>query len=223
MLLAKKLKAATIHFSATVVVVTAIAALIYLVWYPEPTATVIDAFGLIKIAAAVDIILGPLLTAVVYKPGKPSLKFDLSVIVLAQAIALGYALYSIAIVRPVFIATTPDRLQVVSAFEVSEDELAKGPAEYQNLPWFGPIYVGTRKVEQEEFLETLDMAQRGNDVYTRPSFFIPYEAAWEQLKTKCIDRDGQCEMVVQYRRKAFKALVDNDGKLVHAKPTAVID
>ena len=44
----------------------------------------------------IDVILGPLLTLLVYKQGKKTLLFDLTVIVLLQISALGYGLWTIS-------------------------------------------------------------------------------------------------------------------------------
>ena len=52
---------------------------------------------------AIDVILGPLLGLLVYKEGKKSLKFDLSVIILIQIAALCYGVFSIEQGRPAWL------------------------------------------------------------------------------------------------------------------------
>lgn len=50
---------------------------------------------LLATLAAVDLVMGPLLTLVEFKPGKKSLKFDLTAIALLQAGALLYGLHAV--------------------------------------------------------------------------------------------------------------------------------
>ena len=49
---------------------------------------------------AIDVIVGPLLSLLVYKEGKKTLKMDLSIIVLVQILAMSYGVYVIAQSRP---------------------------------------------------------------------------------------------------------------------------
>ena len=49
----------------------------------------------------VDIILGPILTFIIYQKNKKSLKFDLFIIACIQISAIGYGVYSMYGGRPV--------------------------------------------------------------------------------------------------------------------------
>ena len=61
--------------------------IIYWSWYPEPTFGIVGVLPIMLLLIGVDLILGPLLTLIVYKHGKPGLKFDLSVIALVQVVS----------------------------------------------------------------------------------------------------------------------------------------
>ena len=54
----------------------------------------------IAVIAFVDLVIGPGLTLLVFKPNKPSLKFDLSVIFIVQMIALSWGVYNAWSVHP---------------------------------------------------------------------------------------------------------------------------
>ena len=85
-----RLRAFLVHLSLSAAVVGSVFAVVFLVWYPESYFEVVGAWYLVRILFIVQIVLGPLLTFIVFKPGKPGLKFDLSVIALVQVVALVY-------------------------------------------------------------------------------------------------------------------------------------
>ena len=68
------------------------------VWYPTPYFAIDGGWQVLRILAGVDVVLGPLLTFIVFKIGKPSLKFDMSCIILMQ---IGALIYGGMIIRPV--------------------------------------------------------------------------------------------------------------------------
>lgn len=78
---------------------------------------------MLRILAGVDVVLGPLLTLIVFKPGKPSLKFDMSVIVLVQLVALLCGATIIYQQRPTFTVFGMDRFSSIPAKEVEFEKL----------------------------------------------------------------------------------------------------
>ena len=58
----------------------------------------------IALIVSIDLILGPLLTLIIFNPKKSSLKFDLCVIALVQIAALAYGTWTIHSSRPLAIA-----------------------------------------------------------------------------------------------------------------------
>ena len=76
--------------------------IVFFVWYPDPLQDAVGVTEIFLILLSVDIVIGPLLTLLVYKPGKPSLKFDLSVIALLQLVALCYGMNTVFQGRPAF-------------------------------------------------------------------------------------------------------------------------
>ena len=74
-----KSRALVIHFAISALVVGTLLAVIFLIWYPSPYFEVIGAWNVVRVLIGVAVVFGPLFTFVVYKSGKPSLVFDLSV------------------------------------------------------------------------------------------------------------------------------------------------
>ena len=78
------------HLSISATVVGFFLAVIFFLWYPPPYFEIAGAEGVVQILIGVDLILGPLLTLLLYRPGKPGVIFDLSFIALIQLSALIY-------------------------------------------------------------------------------------------------------------------------------------
>ena len=83
-----RLKASFTHFLISIAVFGLFLALVFFIWYAYPFNLTQGVGEIVYIMAGVDVVLGPLLTLIVFKAGKKSLKFDLSVIALVQISAL---------------------------------------------------------------------------------------------------------------------------------------
>lgn len=177
-------KAFGIHLGISAAIGLAVALVIALVWYPPPLlhATGSDFFLLVLIG--VDVVIGPFLTLLVFKTGKPSLRFDLTVIALLQLAALGYGLWTATSSRPVFLVEATDRIALVRANQIPAESLAaaKGTA-YGKLSWTGPVLVGSRLPEAvaDRNRILLETAQGGADVEERPENYVPYDEEAQAL------------------------------------------
>lgn len=175
-------KAAGIHLSANAVIATLALALIFLVWYPHPYSRAAGAGMLALLLLGVDLVLGPLLTLVVYKTGKKGLRFDLTLIVLLQIAAFAYGMHVVARARPAFIVGVVDRLVLVTATELDPKDLAQATAQYNHIPWTGPRLVGAPlPTATEQSNEVLSSGLAGKDIERLPKYYQPYAAALPQL------------------------------------------
>src|SRR6185437_826570 len=120
-----RFEASAIHFALSRVVAATTFSLIRLVWYPGPLFTAAGGVKLFALIAGVDVTLGPLLTLVVFVPGKWGLRFDLTVIATLQACALAYGCHVLFASRPVYLIFVKDRFELVRAEEVADADLAK--------------------------------------------------------------------------------------------------
>ena len=110
-----KFKAFLLHLLLSILVFTGLFAWLLARWYPEPLFTASGGIQGLKIAILVDLVLGPLLSFVVYNPKKSrrELLLDYSVIALFQLGALAWGIYNIHQNRPVAIAWWDDRFYTV--------------------------------------------------------------------------------------------------------------
>ena len=138
-----KLKAFAVHFSASLLIVLISAALVFFVWYPVPLYKATGVNKIFLIVLAIGLVVGPLLTFVVSKPNKQSLKFDIAVIVLLQMTGFFYGLYQVYDGRPVWIAYNVDRFDLVRNNEIDTRKLAQMSPDYQETSILGARYVAT--------------------------------------------------------------------------------
>lgn len=170
-----RLAAATRHLGITLLVLAGISATAVLVWYPAPYFQVMDAQKYLLLMIGLTIGLGPLLTLVVYKPGKKGLGFDLLVIALVQISVLAYTGWSLWDKRPYFMVFAVDRFNVLTAADIDFDEV--GDARLLDKPLIGPILLvaklpSDQKEREQLMMETLFEGKP--DVERRPQYWSLY-------------------------------------------------
>ena len=154
------------------------ALLVFLVWYPSPYARLAGGLELFSLLVAVDVIVGPMLTAVIANPKKPraGLRRDVCAIVCLQLLAFGYGIEAIALARPVHLVFEVDRFRVVVAADVDMSQLPKAAAEFRHLPWTGPTLVAARNsTNNNEMLQALDLSLQGVEISMLPERWADYE------------------------------------------------
>jgi len=182
-----RVKAATLHLGVSAVIVSAVVASLYLIWYPPPLFQTSGLDRFLIILVGVDLTIGPLLTLIVFRAGKPGLKLDLTLIGLAQVAALAYGLYVMWQARPVYMVAAVDRIELVNANEIDEQYLEEAKdTPYASLPPFGAELVALAIPTDTELRNRLmDEVLSGKpDLPLRPRYYAPYESASQQLIAK---------------------------------------
>ena len=135
----------------------------------------------------VDVILGPLLTFIVFNPRKKSLVYDLAVIVMLQVAALIYGVNVMASARPAFVVYLNGAFEVVGAKDVMAADMgeAKLP-EFRSLSWTGPQLAAVRiPADPGQQIKILMESGSGGPDYTLyPKFYIPYATASREAAGK---------------------------------------
>lgn len=174
-ILKEKLKAFTIHFFISLGLMLITYFLIKLLWFPFPLFKATGMGGWVTMILLVDLVLGPILTFVVYQKNKKTLVKDLTIVTLIQLSALGYGVHSVYQVRPIWIAYVVDRFEIVRANDVFDSH-----EENYDLPQLGPkyVYVDVDRISISEQSDVLFReAQFGISPAQSPSFHNKYELA----------------------------------------------
>ncbi|HSH72456.1 MAG TPA: TfpX/TfpZ family type IV pilin accessory protein [Methylophilaceae bacterium] len=172
-----RFRAAGIHLLISVFIVITVLGLMLGVWYPGAYFKLMGGGGLIFIMAGVDVCLGPLLTLIVFKSGKKTLKFDLTVIGLLQIAALSYGAHIMFQARPVFTVFTNDQFQVAIPADIEPKYLAKASREeWKHFSLSGPVLVGAAEPKDEkEKQDIIFLGAAGVDWQQLPELYVKYE------------------------------------------------
>ncbi|MFT3792837.1 MAG: TfpX/TfpZ family type IV pilin accessory protein [Rudaea sp.] len=183
-----RFQAAAIHLGISLAIAALVGCLIYFVWYPPPYFRVAGGSNLMLLIMGVDIVVGPLLTLVIYKAGKKGLRFDLACIAVLQAAAFLYGFWVIAQARPVFIVARLDRFIPVYANDLDDADLAQAKRpEFAARSWTGPRLVGAKlPVDTKEKSDLLFSALAGKDVEKFPKYYVPYADVADAMLAKAM-------------------------------------
>lgn len=170
-------KAYLIHLGISTVIFAVLAGLIVFVWYPPPFFANDGGWQGIRIVVLVDMVLGPGLTLLVFKPGKPGLKFDLSMIALAQTAALIWGVWAIYDQRPVLVTFADDTFYTMTRGQVAEagGQAPQVLAQATTLPAFA--YVRLPANAQERIALSLAKMRAGVPMYMIGEHFEPMDAS----------------------------------------------
>lgn len=208
-------QAAALHLGISIAVAACVFLTVRWLWYPGLLFDLAGGRDLFILIVAVDIVVGPLITLIVFKPGKWGLRFDMFTIAALQVAALAYGLWSISLSRPVYVVFVKDRFELTRANDIDEPEAARAAGTpYERLSWTGPRYVGVDFPKDPSLqFEIMMSASAGRDINTYPRFFVPYEqraaSAAEKaqpvagLKPYNPGREGEVEaLAAKYGRQA---------------------
>jgi hypothetical protein len=186
----EKARAFAIHFLVTLALAAGAAALVFLVWFPAPFATMLGGTKLFGILLMCDLGLGPLTSFIIYssKKSRRALLFDYTIVGIVQLGAFIYGLHAVSNTRPVFIAYVKDRLEVVSADEIEDADLAQGAAGYRERPRLRPQLVGTQSPQdsQERNKVLFLSVMQGKDYSVLPAYYVPYERNLAEIKQRAL-------------------------------------
>ena len=204
-------KAASIHFIISFAVLGTIIGLVIWRWYPPSLFGMAKAGPLLATLSVVDLVLGPLLTLIVYKAGKRSLKFDLTVIALLQVAALAFGLWTLWQSRPVYFVAIEDRFRMVFANEVDAAAATKAPAEYRYMPALGPVLVAAPLPDEPKArLQAMLDAMAGLDISQRPDHFQPYpHAKVQNLLASGLTKERVLALAPSDDREAWARVFDD--------------
>jgi hypothetical protein len=185
---------------------------IYYNWYPEPYFSIDGGWQGIRLVGAVDLILGPFITFIIFDSRKSlrAVVFDLLVIISIQIAALAYGVYTTYAQRPVAVVMIDDFVisstmehyggSLSSTGELARFSAEKPPIIYSDFPTDreGIDAVQRRKLEENVF----EHAQI--DLYRGLEEFKP---ALEKRQMRYFDR-----LDVSQSRESLQQWLEQNGK-----------
>jgi hypothetical protein len=179
-----KLRAFLIHLAISATVVGTVFMIIFFFWYPNPYFRVSGADDIVRVLIGVDLVLGPVLTLVLFKSGKPRLMFDLSVIAVIQVSALIYGTAIIFQERPYFVVFAVDRFVVVPKKDIDMTKI-----KYEVMkekPWRGPILAFANLPEDPRERDKLmfEVMDGAPDIERRAEYWSPLAEKIDQVMAR---------------------------------------
>lgn len=181
-----RIKAFLYHLAGSTFLAACAVALVFLVWYPAPLAQAIGVTDIFLLILGIDVIIGPILTLLVYKVGKKTLKFDLATIIILQLAMFSYGLHTVAIGRPAWLVFSIDQFYVVRPADVVTGNESPFLSNYQETPWLGPHWVTVllpddKKARRAMVMETLNS---GRGIFMNPKLYRPLETNAKNIQLK---------------------------------------
>ena len=174
-----RLRASGFHLACCLAIAALVLLLVYFGWYPPPLDRISGLATILVIMLAADVTLGPLITLIIYDRRKKHLKLDLSAVVLIQAAALAYGLYTVYQGRPAHLVFAKDRFEVVAPAEIKAEErnAARGNPAAAVDP-LRPKWVAAKAPSDLAERQTIlfDALRTGRDVQHHPRLYEPYHA-----------------------------------------------
>ncbi len=238
-------KAAGIHLAISVSIALAVVAFMFFLWYPRPYFQAMGGSGLLMLVTGVDVVLGPLITLIIFNTKKKSLKFDLTCVAIVQMVALAYGVSTMFQARPVYTVFNKDRFDVIIAADLNATERAKVTDDaFKSLSLTGPQAVAMETPNDAK--EVQRMLVSGIDARAFSQYYVAYEskakeaaavakpfAEWQKthsataeklksfLATKAIDETKAGFLPLYTRNEDMTVVLDRDtGKILAIAPVA---
>ena len=188
-LLPHKLRAFSVHLLISLVIFAALLYLILVEWYAPPWFAIDGGWQGVRIAIGVDLVLGPVLTFMIFNPQKSrrELTLDFSLIALIQLGALAWGVQLIHQQRPLAIVHWNGAFNSVDGKSAGFKTFAP-----EKLDAFGekrPVIVYQQEPESDERKIEMVMAIFGSDQgeYEHPDLWRPLAPHLDEVFAKQVD------------------------------------
>lgn len=164
------------HLIISLIICSSILIFFILTSYSWPLSKSVGFWHIALILLVVDVVIGPLLSLMVYKIGKKSLKFDLSCIIIIQLAALLFGIYSIYDARPAWIVYSVDRFELIKNTDIYVSNFNNIKENYTKPSALGPQIVAVQlSKSKEQYQQDLSNAVfAGLTLSRQPERYVDY-------------------------------------------------
>lgn len=169
--LSPRFSAMFLHFVFSLFAFTILVGILLYFWYPQSYFSASGGWQGLRIVALVDVVLGPLLTLIVYdqRKSRRELLLDIGVVVLIQLGALGLGVRAVYEQRPVAVVFLDNSFYTVPAADIMHQGIDLGA-----LARFGekrPVYVYAQRPDSGDDLARFNREVNENQI-------PPHEQVW---------------------------------------------
>jgi hypothetical protein len=198
-----RLRAALVHLGLSVALACVLLLVVTRLWYPAPFFALAKARDIFLMLIGCDIVLGPMMTLVIFdiRKTRRELIRDVSMIAFVQLAAMVYGVSTLLQARPAYIVYNAGQFNVVLANELVDDPGAGEPAVSVGAPWTGPKPMGARMPADGQVRSRLlfSALKGAGDVFQMPRYFVSYaevqaEAASRARSPEALARELNLEV-----------------------------
>ncbi len=179
-----KVKASGVHLFLSAIIIGFFLLIVYFLWYPYPLYITEGLSQITLILLGVDLVLGPIMTFILYKKGKKYLLLDLSIVVAIQFCAFIYGAITIADGRPAYLVFATDVYKTVSPSMIDINTLKNKKLKYSLFS--GPIYIYATAPDDPKERESLmwSTLSGGKDIEQLPKYYQHYTSNLSLIRKK---------------------------------------
>jgi hypothetical protein len=169
-----RFQAFAIHLLLSAAILGSFMAFVFLVWYPQPFFIVEGLVEIVWVLVGVDVVLGPALTLVVFKTGKPGLKRDLSIIAAIQIAGFIYGAHTFYSERPAFaVFFDSDYFEVIPASTMKDISIIDPVLNHSKIGGPSIVFVDAPTEIDDLRIILEDMKKGGPSIHLRPEYYRP--------------------------------------------------
>jgi len=183
-----KIKASLIHLSLSIALISLIVGIVIYFWYPEDFLGITNFKNIAFLIISIDMVLGPILTFIVFAPKKKGLRFDLTMIAIAQLSALAYGVHALYETHPLFVTYNHKGFNLVQANEVTPSDAKYEQFKVSKLssPRLAFAKMPDDPKKQTEIMVGVDLKGEP-DIDKRAEYFEPYEKHMDSILKDSLD------------------------------------
>jgi len=213
-LLKSKFKAAGIHLGISSIIFLVLAYFIIFRWYPWPYFTADGGWQGIRIIALIDLVLGPLLTLIIFNPAKSlrEIRFDLGAIGLLQISALIWGIYTVHSERTAAIVHWDGEFYTVSAKVYKEQGMPlDGLAQFSNA--HPPLINAYRSTDVATLTEVLRLITEEKQApFEQFHIYRPFKAFKDTIFAHALDINAIVSVNEDMNNELHRFLVRSGGE-----------
>jgi hypothetical protein len=170
-----KAQAFSTHLGISLAIFVALAYLVIKAWYPDFFFQTDGGWQGLRLLLGVDLVLGPLLTLIVYRKGKPGLRFDLTAIGIVQASCLAAGVWIVHGERPLAIVYSDGAFYSVTAESFREVNVPV--PDLDALPGPYPKWISVKLPKDYDAQSAIrrEMLVSGRMLSTRSENYAPFD------------------------------------------------
>lgn len=212
-----RISASLVHFLFSVGIFALFVGILLFFWFPNPYFSASGGWQGLRIVAAVDLVLGPLVTLIIFnvKKSRRELTTDIGLIVVIQMLALVWGIKAVYEQRPVAIVFLDSGFYTVPAASLKRQDI-----DLSELDPFGstkPVFVFVQRPYEGADLARFaqEVEQDGTPPHEQVWLYQDMQANFDRIKNSSLDIEGIMVANADMRSDIEK-LLEKTGTELHS-------